>query len=329
MLTMKGSQVEVAKLIKTLGELEAKGVINPNEVISMYGLEKVSQAVESYLVGLSYGIPEDVCLSVLEKIKQKDTGNYHFLGDEEMHDLLLRYSRVAFGQEGVLDLNVRDICKLACVESNQTTTSEIAKHLEQNGYVSTSVTDPTKFTRTRIKQFRIDLNDLPDLSDLWAYLGGFKDQASLPIKISDFLDGTEDNYNLRLRNDDFALVVPKDCLLHFRSYLYDFIEAVYEEDSSSSYMYLENTGFNRFLLSQVLCKAFPRVSLRQLVSKSDKVDSTKVSEVVVFLRERLKATKVNQGIFNAKWNLLDTSISGYVYLLSYMYLEYYLEEQTI
>jgi len=321
--------VEVSKLIKTLGELEKKGVFNPTKMISTHGLEKVSEAIESYLVGVSYGIPEDVCLSVLEKLSSPQTNNY-FLGDEEVHNLLLKYSRVAHGREGYLYMNVRDICKLACVEANQTNTSEIAKNLERQGYVSTSVADPTKFTRTRVKQFHFDLSCLPDLSSLWSYLGELKDSATLPIKVSDFLDGTEDNYNLRFKKEDFALVVPKECLLHFRTYLCDFVEAIYEEDSSSSYMYLENTGFNRFLLSQVLCKAFPRVSLRDLVARSSKnIPPKEVTPIVDYIRERLRATQVNQGIFNAKWNLIDSNISGYVYLLSYMYLEYYLEENPI
>ena len=340
--------MEVKKLIQTLGVLKTDKVLDPTEVIAQHGLEKVVETVETYLKGLEYGIPREVSLEVFnslaieteKSIDQREITEEHhenggvgsgnlFLNDSELHDLLVQYTYEVLGSDGVISLTVRDICRLSCVDLDQTNCSLISVHLDKAGFVSSSVADPTKFTRTRTKKYTLNLLSLPDLSELWSELGNLKDSSTLPIKITDFLDGTEDNVSLRQEGEDFNLVVRNKSLLSFRSILQEMMESVYEKADSEGLIYVENNGVNRFLLAQALCHAFPATPIRQMVRREadeENLKNSDLSAAVSYIRARLKRMTACQGIFNEKWNLLDSSISGYVYLLSYMFLEYYIEE---
>tara|TARA_B100000073_G_C23743603_1_gene574482 strand:- start:3684 stop:4724 length:1041 start_codon:yes stop_codon:yes gene_type:complete len=340
--------VEVKKLIQTLGVLKTDKVLDPTEVIAQHGLEKVVETVEAYLKGLEYGIPREVSLEVFKSLaieteksidqreiteepQEKGVGDSEniFLNDSELHDLLVQYSYEVLGSNGVISLTVRDICRLSCVDLDQTNCSLISSHLDKAGFVSSSVADPTKFTRTRTKKYTLNLLSLPDLSELWSELGNVRDSSTLPIKITDFLDGTEDNVSLRQEGENFNLVVRNKNLLSFRSILQEMMEAVYETNDSEGLIYVENNGINRFLLAQALCHAFPATPIRRMVWREageGNLEQSDISATASYIRTRLKRMTACQGIFNEKWNLLDSSISGYVYLLSYMFLEYYIEE---
>ena len=99
-------------------------------------------------------------------------------------------------------------------------------------------------------------------------------------------------------------------------------------------MYIDNTGFNRFLLSEALSHAFPVMTLRELVMGASEtlgveLSSSELTRITKFVRAKSKKVKVSQGIFNDKWNLIDSCITGYVYLLSYMYFGYYIEKLSL
>ncbi len=340
--------MEVKKLIQTLDVLKTDKVIDPSEAIAQHGLEKVVEAVEAYLKGLEYGIPREVSLEVFKSlsteteksIDQREIkeealeigstdSEFIFLEDRELHDQLVQYSYEVLGQDGSISLTVRDICRLACVDLDQHNCSIISIYLDKAGFVSSSVPDPTKFTRTRTKRYTLNLLSLPNLSELWAELKEAKDSSSLPIKITDYLDGTEDNVSLRQEGNPFNLVVRNKSLVDFRNVLQEMMESVFETSESEGLIYVENNGINRFLLAQALCHAFPITPIRQMVrreSEEENLKNSDLSAAVSYIRTRLKRMTACQGIFNEKWNLLDSSISGYVYLLSYMFLEYYLEE---
>ena len=77
--------MEVKDLIYTLGHLESLGVLNPSEIISKHGLDKVAEAVVSYRNGISYGIPHEHSLRVFDdllKSEEKVITNY-FISEEK------------------------------------------------------------------------------------------------------------------------------------------------------------------------------------------------------------------------------------------------------
>ena len=151
------------------------------------------------------------------------------------------------------------ICDLAGVDQSKGNLKKITQGLEQAGFKSKYVSNPLKFTRTRTNLHEVDLNQLTEgLSSLWEYLADRRDKnIKLPIKIEDYLDGTESSVKLKRDKEDLFIAVGDSTYTLFKEELARILEKAYGHTNQLvGGEWVENTELNKYLLSEALLKSF-------------------------------------------------------------------------
>ena len=187
-----------------------------------------------------------------------------------------------------------------------------------------------KFTRTRTNLHEVDLNQLTEgLSSLWEYLADRRDKnIKLPIKIEDYLDGTEGSVKLKRDKEDLFIAVGNSTYNLFREELTRILEKAYGHTNQLvGGEWVENTELNKYLLSEALLKSFPSTTLRRMVKKEyPELDNFEVEGTVQHLRDYLNDVQVKVGLLNENWSSIDTAVSGFVYLVVIMSLNYHMNQ---
>lgn len=352
----KGSQVSIEQVINQIEDLEGRSVLKSKVFIDQYGWGKLKETLNLYIKGLSFGIPENE-LKSLFKVEEKSTADlteapieaipvapieapidalqeeeladkptpYYFLNNELIHKALYRLS-----DEGVISIMSNQICDLAGVDHSKGNLKKITQGLEQAGFKSKYVSNPLKFTRTRANSHEVDLNKLTEcLNPLWVYLAGRKDKSiKLPIKIEDYLDGTEGSVKLKRNKEDLFIAVGDFTYNLFKGELTQILEKVYGHTNQLvGGGWVENTELNKYLLSESLLRAFPSTTLKKVVKKEyPELDNFEVEGTVQHLRDYLNDVQVKVGLLNDDWSSIDTAVSGFVYLVVIMSLNYHMNQ---
>ena len=357
--------MSIQKVIYQIEELEKLSILNSRSFIEQYGWEKLKETLVLYSKGSSFGIPqkeledlfkinpvefpveekpppvvkelppsnskevedlvEDIPIETQEDGGQEKTTTYHFLNNERIHNALYSMSN-----EGVIPILTNQVCILAGVEQSKGNLKKITQGLEDVGFKSKYVSNPLRFTRTRANLHEVDLNNLNEsLGELWDYLSERRDkEMKLPIKLEDYLDGTEGQVRLRKDRDDLFITLSTPTLNLFKDELLNLLNKVYGDTNQLvGQAWLENTPLNKYLLSESLLKAYPSTTLRKLVKKEyPQLDNYEVDGTVQHLRDNLNDIQVKVGLLNENWSSIDTAISGFVYLIAIMSLNYHMDQ---
>ena len=319
----KGSQVSIQKVIYQIEQLEKSSVLNSRSFIEQYGWEKLKEALTLYYKGLGFGIPQNELENLFKlspvlveeppiveeelppvevqevenqveepvETQEVEVQEHYFLNNERIHNALYTLS-----DEGVISILTNQVCVLAGVEQSKGNLKKITQGLEDAGFKSKYVSNPLKFTRTRVNSHEIDLNKLDEsLDDLWLYLSERRDkEMKLPIKLEDYLDGTEGEVKLRKDRDDLFITLSNPTLNLFKNQLLNLLNKVYGDTKQLvGQAWLENTTLNKYLLSESLLRAYPSTTLRRLVKKEyPQLDNYEVDGTVQHLRDYLNDVQV-------------------------------------
>ena len=360
--------MSIKQVINQIEDLEGRSILKSKVFIDQYGWGKLKETLDLYIKGLSFGIPEDELESLfkveekntsdltdassvesfvtypedsiedsiedlieahIDVIKEEEPVDqptpHHFLNNELIHKALYRLS-----DEGVLSIMSNQICDLAGVDQSKGNLKKITQGLEQAGFKSKYASNPLKFTRTRANLHEVDLNNLTEcLNSLWKYLSDRRDKnIKLPIKIEDYLDGTEGSVKLKRDKEDLFIAVGDATYNNYFVELTRILEKVYgHTDQLVGGEWVENTELNKYLLSEALLKAFPSTTLRRTVKKEyPELDNFEVEGTVQHLRDYLNDVQVKVGLLNDNWSSIDTAVSGFVYLVVIMSLNYHMNQ---
>lgn len=329
--------MDISDLIRTLARLEEQKLLSPREFLSHQGLENASDVLSLYEKGLEYGLPQESLKTLFttpktlpttpeapEAPEAPDVGDFEvvelppftFLNNPEIHMVLS-----CLTDTDEITLSGFQICYLSDVEPTKGVLRKITSALDSVGFKSRLENDPTRPIRTRTRFYNIDLTQLGGLSDLWSFLSERRESKSwkVPIAIYDYLDGTESG--LRFINDDkgeeLSLVLQSYNFDRFRNTLAPLYKRVYGKSLETL---IKNDGVNKYLLSRAMMEAFPIVSLKRLLE--DRVSSDRRSEIRGIVKHSLQHIKVSQSIFDEDWTSLDSTLSGFVYLIACMIIDY-------
>ena len=349
--------MKILNIIRTLEALEAHGVLNPRDAIERHGFEKLTELLEIYKKASEWGVPSDHLAELFGVVKTAPPpvapqpvapqpaldepaldepepprsiatvwkGGDFFTGIKSTHERLLSLS-----DNGTICISNADVCTLLGAPPTQGTLRKITQVFDQHGFVSELRSDPTRPTRTRSRFYKINLSEWKtsdELDDLWFYLidksedeGGFM----LPIAFYDYLDGTEGGLRFRNKHGDLSLVISNQSYNTFCRVVKSHLKKVYGEAPSNSNM-VDNKDFNRYLLARSLRRAFPKTTLKDMLSSVSVKDPANAES---YIRERLDGLVVSLDIFDDTWTPIDTQVSGFVYLLAQMFLDYYIEGEN-
>jgi hypothetical protein len=339
--------VDISDLIRTLERLEEQKLLSPREFLSSQGLDKASETLSLYEKGLEYGLPQDALKSLFSKpesapvsipdpepetsldvdgvlrdlsevvVGEASEPKSWFLNDSEIHLFLS-----SLAHDNNISISGLQICCLADVEPTKGVLRKITSELDLVGFKSRLENDPTRPIRTRTRFYTVDLSQLDGLSDLWVFLIERREAKSwkVPIALYDYLDGTESGF--RFVNDalgeDVSIVLQSYNFDRFRNTLRPLYKKVFGESLDTL---VKNDGMNKFLLSTAMMMAFPMTPLKRLVA--ERVDDPeRRSEIKALVRKTLQQIKVSQSIFDDDWTSLDSTISGFVYLIACMIIDY-------
>ena len=340
--------MDISDLIRTLERLEEQKLISPREFLSSQGREKASETISLYEKGLEYGLPQDALkslfskstsapepepvstpaeasldvdeiLSDLSEVVEDEVSQPEswFLNDSEIHLFLS-----SLAHDNNISISGLQICCLADVEPTKGVLRKITSELDSVGFKSRLENDPTRPIRTRTRFYTVDLSQLDGLSDLWSFLSERREAKSwkVPIALYDYLDGTESGF--RFVNDasgeDISIVLQSYNFDRFRNTLRPLYKKVYGESLDTL---VKNNGMNKFLLSTAMMMAFPMTPLKSLVAERVS-DTERRAEITALVRKTLQQIKVSQSIFDDDWTSLDSTVSGFVYLIACMIIDY-------
>ncbi len=332
--------MDISDLIRTLERLEEQKLLSPREFLSSQGVEKASDLLSLYKKGLEYGLPQETLKSLFSSSPEKENTvdpqtdlstsstegdieddvedpSSFFLGDSEIHLFLSALSNM----ENMITLSSLQICDLAGVEPTIGVLRKITNDLDSADVKSRLENDPTRPTRTRTRFFDIDLSQVESFSDLWVFLRERREAKTwkVPIALYDYLDGTESGFRFvnDALGDDISIVLQSYNFDRFRNVLRPLYKRAYGESLDTL---VKNNGMNKYLLSRAMMEAFPPVSLKTLVE--GKVEEGRRSEISTLVRKSLQQIKVSQSLFDDDWTSLDSTLSGFVYLIACMIIDY-------
>ena len=349
--------MNILNTIRTLESLEAHGALDPKTAIQRNGFEKVVEVLEIYKKAQAWGVPaehlreifslltgsaEDVAPTpsfdeseapqieiasdeapVSEPLAEDTSSDRFFGSSSSLHEMLRSVSIT-----GTLKISNLELCTLFGASPSQGNLRKITQVFDQNGMEGELSSDPARITRTRSRFYMINLDEWVDngsFKDLWSYLRNKSEKEAigmcLPIAFYDYLDGTELGMRFRNSEGDLSLVVSNKTYNSFVREVRLVLKRVYGESAPSGNM-VDNTSFNRYLLSRALRMAYPKTTLKEMISEAQ-VKDAEVAES--YVRGCLENVQVSLDIFDDTWATIDTTLSGFVYLLAQMFLDYYIE----
>ena len=174
----------------------------------------------------------------------------------------------------------------------------------------------------RTRFYDIDLSQVESFSDLWSFLKDRREAKTwkVPIALYDYLDGTESGFRFvnEALGDDMSIVLQSYNFDRFRNALAPLYKKAYGVSLDTL---VDNNGMNKYLLSRAMMEAFPPVSLKALV-EGLVLEKGRRSEISTLVRSALQQIKVSQSLFDDDWTSLDSTLSGFVYLIACMIIDY-------